>query len=926
MSTSPSVFNLIVNKIFWDPSEKKLKLYQKELDKIKLIEDTYRDEISTIEQVQAKTHEFQTRFEWLSIDDADELIKIRELLESTKYEAFALHRRACELIYGQEFNFPNVEPIKWNMIPYDVQLIGWLALHEGNIAEMRTGEWKTLVATLPAYLNALVGVPVHIVTVNDYLAHRDAREMSIIYNTLGLTVGVITHGQSFEEKRAAYTSNIVYATNNELGFDYLRDNMAIKGERRAMGEKWFAIVDEVDSILVDEARTPLIISAPDAEATSQYPRFAAMARTLLNEKHYKIDEKQKTATLTEDGIAKIEELIWVDNIYVSQHYNDLHHIENALKASTVYKRDVDYLVRGDDVLIIDEHTGRVLPGRRYSDGLHQAIEAKENVRIQQESRTLASITFQNYFRLYKKLAGMTGTAKTEEEEFYKIYHLEVIQIPTNKPIIRIDRGDLLFRTEKGKFDYIVNLLEVLHKEGQPILVGTVNVAKSEYLSGLLEKKWVPHEVLNAKQDSREAEIIAKAGQYGSVTIATNMAGRGTDIKIDERVRTLSWVVKLEWAAGTQVYPLGWLFVIGTEKHETRRIDNQLRGRSGRQGDPGLSQFMLSPQDDIMRIFGGNRLFSILASFESHPEADPLIESKALTKNITTIQKQVEGRNFDIRKHILEYDDVLNHHRLAIYSRRNRILNGSDIHADVLEMVESQALRIVEMSGYAGEAEITEDTQRAIVEGINEFAEGEIAKVEAFHDMTWTDALMSQTRVLLTGKIETLRNTGTEEEFAEFERRLTLAAIDELWMQHIDRMAHLREEVAFEWYAQKNPLVVYKERAYTHFVEMIGSIEHRVVKWLLTAKAHESLDSVNLEENLLLEYTKSGVEELETVKDIELLTHAQKLSGGGSPIMKEQRIINARNMPQEDEFPIVGRNDPCPCGSGKKYKHCHGKGL
>ncbi len=914
----------IITKLFGDPSEKKLKLYQKELEKIKEVEVNYRNEIATIEQVQAKTHEFQTRFAGLSLENSDDLAKIRELLETTKYEAFALHRRTCEIIYGQEFTFPSGEIIKWNMIPYDVQLVGWLALHSGNIAEMRTGEWKTLVATLPAYLNALIWVPVHIVTVNDYLARRDAREMWIIYNALGLTVGVISHGQSFEEKRVAYTSNIVYATNNELGFDYLRDNMAIRGDRRAMETKWFAIVDEVDSILVDEARTPLIISAPDAEATSQYPRFAAMARALVNEKHYKIDEKQRTATLTEDGIAMLEEIIWVDNIYVSQHYNDLHHIENALKASTVYKRDVDYLVRGDDVLIIDEHTGRVLPGRRYSDGLHQAIEAKENVKIQQESRTLASVTFQNYFRLYKKLSGMTGTAKTEEEEFYKIYHLEVIVIPTNKPIVRIDRGDLLFRTEKGKFEYIVTLIEALHTEWQPILVGTVNVAKSEYLSTLLAKKWIPHEVLNAKQDTREAEIIAKAGQYGSVTIATNMAGRGTDIKIDDRVRTLTWSVKLEGAAWIQEYKLGWLFVLGTEKHETRRIDNQLRGRSGRQWDPGLSQFMISPQDDIMRIFGWNRLFAILASFESHPETDPLIESKQLMKNISTIQKQVEWRNFDIRKHILEYDDVLNHHRLAIYSKRNRILSGSDIHGEILEMIESQAIRIVETSGYNWEGEVSEDIEGIISEAINDFAESSIARVELFHDSKNMDMLVRQSQILLTWKIETLRNTGTENEFSEFERRLTLAAIDELWMQHIDRMAHLREEVAFEGYAQKNPLVVYKERAYTHFVEMIGNIEHRVVKWLLTAKANESIDSVNLEETLLLEYTKSWAESLEKSQENQIAQNPHT-SWSWSPLIQTIKEMDKLSA-EENEYPNVGRNDVCPCGSGKKFKHCHGRWI
>ncbi len=534
-----------ITKLFGDPSEKKLKIYKKDLEKIKEIEKKYRDEIKTISEVQAKTHEFQSKFEGLDLDE--DIKEIKERLNSIKHEALALHRRACEIIHGQVFEFGE-EKIEWNMIPYDVQVLGALALNDGNIAEMRTGEGKTLVATLAAYLNALVGHPVHVVTVNDYLARRDAKEMSIIYNTLGLSVGVITHNQSFQDKKISYSANVVYATNNELGFDYLRDNMASDKNNRVMKRKWFAIVDEVDSILVDEARTPLIISAPAAEATSQYVRFAAIARSLENEKEYKIDEKQKTATLTEEGIRKLEEILGVDNIYVSQHYNDIHHIENALKAAAVYKRDVDYLVRDGEILIIDEHTGRVLSGRRYSDGLHQAIEAKEGVTIQQESRTLASVTFQNYFRLYKKLSGMTGTAKTEEEEFYKIYSLEVITVPTNRPIARIDRGDLLFRSEKGKFDYIVRLIEALHEKGQPVLVGTVSVAKSEYLSSLLSAKNIPHEVLNAKQDAREADIVSNAGKYGAVTIATNMAGRGTDIKIDDRVRNLDGEVILEGAA------------------------------------------------------------------------------------------------------------------------------------------------------------------------------------------------------------------------------------------------------------------------------------------------------------------------------------------------------------------------------------------
>ncbi len=919
----------LLTKIFGDSNSKRLKKYEKDLESIKKIETEYRELITTVEQVQAKTHEFQTRFAGLDIEKEEDLTEIKKRLENTKYEAFALHRRACELIYGQKFDLGNGHEVEWNMIPYDVQLIGGLTLHDGSIAEMRTGEGKTLVATLPAYLNSLIGVGVHIVTVNDYLARRDAAEMGIIYHTLGLTVGVITHGQSYEEKKNAYNSNIIYATNNELGFDYLRDNMAISPERRAMGKRWFAIVDEVDSILVDEARTPLIISAPDSEPTTKYVRFAAFARSLTAETDYKIDEKQKTATLTEAGIRKVEDYLGVDNIYVSQHFNDLHHVENALKASAVYRKDIDYLVRNDEVMIIDEHTGRVLPGRRYSDGLHQALEAKENVSIQQESRTLASITFQNYFRLYKKLAGMTGTAKTEEEEFYKIYRLEVITIPTNKPIRRIDRGDVLFRTEKWKYDYLVKLIKALHEKWQPILVGTVSVAKSEYLSNKLSEAWVPHEVLNAKQDSREAEIISKAGQYGAVTIATNMAGRGTDIKIDDRVRTLEGVVKLEWAAGVQEYPLGGLYVIGTEKHETRRIDNQLRGRSGRQGDPGLSQFLLSPQDDIMRIFGGNKLFGILASFESHPEWDPLIESNMLMKNITTIQKQVEGRNFDIRKHILEYDDVLNHHRLAIYSRRNRILGGSDIHAEVLDMIAHESERIVDTNYTPPEREYNDKDFSRLISALRDFASDETIGISTFGQDDTIELIYEKTRSVIMGKIETLRNTGTEEQFAEFERRLTLAAIDELWMQHMDRMSHLREEVAFEWYAQKNPLVVYREKAYDFFIEMIGTIEHRVVKWLVTARPAEWVDSVNLEEKLLESYTNEGEMNQETLseKQVEKLLKAEIVPG--SPVLwgieDGVQVIRVTGEKWEKiEYTGTERNAPCPCGSGKKYKQCHWK--
>lgn len=539
------MIHTILTKIFGDPSEKRVRQYTQDVEQVKIHESRLRAELTSIDLVQAKTREFMARFEGLDYMNDEDYKQIRALFNEIKHEAFAVHRIACELINGQTFELGENHSVAWNMVPYDVQLIGAFALHDGSISEMRTGEGKTLVATIAVYLNALAGVPVHVVTVNDYLAKRDASEMGIIYNTLGLTVGVIVHNQQPSEKKEQYNRNVVYATNNELGFDYLRDNMAPTIERRAMGPLFFAVIDEVDSILVDEARTPLIISAPDSEPTSKYMKFAAIAKKLENVKHYKIDEKMKTAALTEEGIMEIERILGIENIYVSAHYNDLHHIENALKAETVYERDVDYLSRNDEILIIDEHTGRVLSGRRYSDGLHQAIEAKENVTIQQESRTLASVTFQNYFRLYRKLSGMTGTAKTEEEEFYKIYHLEVIVVPTNRPMIRDDRSDLLFKNEKGKFTYVVKLIKAFHEAGQPALVGTVSVAKSEYLSDLLTAEGIPHKVLNAKQDAHEADVIGAAGHFGSVTIATNMAGRGTDIKVSDEVRNLSGEVTVE---------------------------------------------------------------------------------------------------------------------------------------------------------------------------------------------------------------------------------------------------------------------------------------------------------------------------------------------------------------------------------------------
>ena len=906
-------------KIFGDPSEKKVREYRRLTDLVRAREQELIGTLTTVEAVQEQTRAFMARFAEVdrSAEGAD--ARIRALFDEIRIDALATHCVACRLIFGQEFTLGD-RTFTWNMIPFDVQIMGALSLHDGCISEMRTGEGKTLVATLAAYLNALAGIPVHIVTVNDYLAHRDATEMGIIYTTLGLTVGCVLQRQQNEIKRPAYQCNIVYVTNNELGFDYLRDNMTIREEDRVLGPLSYALIDEVDSILIDEARTPLIISAPDDEPTEKYKKFATLARQLVKETHYKLDEKQRAVTLTEEGIVRVEQMLGIANIYVSDHYNDIHHIENALRAEYAYRRDVDYLVRDDNILIIDEHTGRTLFGRRYSDGLHQAIEAKENVTIQQESRTLASITFQNYFRLYKKLSGMTGTAKTEEEEFFKIYHLEVVAIPTNRTMVRADKPDCLFKNEKGKYQYLTNLIRECNRVGQPVLVGTVSVEKSEYLSDLLTHEGIPHRVLNAKQDAHEAEIIAGAGQYGAITIATNMAGRGTDIKVDDQVRTLTGTIKI---GIQQEYPLGGLWVIGTEKHETRRIDNQLRGRSGRQGDPGLSQFMVSPQDDIMRIFGGDKLFSIFNNpmFASIPEDEPLIESNMLTRKITSVQKQVEGRNFDIRKHILEYDDVLNHHRIVIYSRRNRILEKGDIHEDILDMFRAQCRRIVE-SVFQDENMIEWDYTRLITD-TNAFFATTIATDESdFDGVRSRDDVIERIYARITEVVDTIiARFAAREDYDTYEKRLTLQSIDELWMQHLDTMTHLREEVAFEGYAQKQPIIVYKERAYEKFMTLIEEIGFKVVKGLLSASPRQEIVEVDM-----------SARELEaTLETIIADSLAQAREQAPAPLARPSedgiRVYQAQApQPPKDanQYTGVGRNDPCPCGSGKKYKQCHGR--
>lgn len=848
----------IIKAIFWDPSEKKVKQLTKVLTKIKEFEKS--QENYTLDDVKKKTQEFKELFVWLDIHSKEDSKKIKDILESIKAEAFALVKTTAKLLYGKEFELRDGRTMTWNMIHYDVQFIWGLAIHEGAIAEMKTWEWKTLVATLPAYLNALTGYSVHIVTVNDYLANRDWAEMWVLYDALGLTTGVVYWNQPRTDKQEAYGCDIVYATNNELWFDYLRDNMVISKEDKFQKHLFFAIIDEVDSILIDEARTPLIISMPDDEPTSKYMQFAALANHLQKWVHYKIDEKQKTATLTEEWIQKVEELLRIDNIYISEHYNDIHHIENALKAMASYQRDKDYLVLDWEVQIIDEHTWRVLDWRRYSDWLHQAIEAKEWVEIKQESRTLASITFQNFFRMYWKLAWMTWTAKTEEEEFYKVYWLETLIIPTNKPIARVDKKDLLFKNEKGKFDYVVKLIKEIAATWQPILVWTVSVEKSEYLSQRLTQEWIKHNVLNAKNHAMEAEIVAEAWQKWAITIATNMAWRWTDIKLWE------WVTEL-WG----------LCIIWTEKHETRRIDNQLRWRAWRQWDPGTTQFLISPNDDIMRIFGWDKLFGIFNSpmFASLPDDEPLAQSWMLTRKVTSVQKQVEWHNFDIRKHILEYDDVMNKHRSIIYSRRDKILDNQNMHEDIKEMVQNQISALVQ-SEFTKQSQKDNFDVKEIIKKVNEFLwmeaiDDKIELDDVSNIKDWEE-LAKYIWNIAIDELEKMKDQAiSQEAFFDLEKRVVLSSIDELWMRHIDSMSKLRDEVAFEWYAQRNPLVVYKEKAFQKFDNLINEIEYKVVKSMFSIRQNEQVvleepEAVEVEN--MEELVREFEEKLKQTKDIE----------------------------------------------------------
>ncbi len=824
--------------------------------------------------------------------------------------------------------------------PFDVQVMGGVALHEGNIAEMKTGEGKTLVATMPVVLNALTGKGVHVVTVNEYLAQRDAKWMGAIYRALGLTAGVTLHGQTQEEKRAAYAADITYGTNNEFGFDYLRDNMAYSPAERAQRPMHYAIVDEVDSILIDEARTPLIISAPDEESTKLYQRFARLVPQLERGKHYAVDEKQRVVTLTDEGITRMEELLGVKDLYGASEIRLIHQLEQALRAHTLYKRDVDYVSKDGEILIVDSFTGRLMPGRRYSEGLHQAIEAKEGVRVREESRTLATITFQNYFRLYAKLAGMTGTAVTSREEFQKVYNLDVIVIPTHKQMIRSDHPDKIFSTEEAKFRAVVQEVKRRHENGQPVLVGTIAIEKSERLSGMLKRDGVPHEVLNAKHHEREAQIVAQAGQRGAVTISTNMAGRGTDIKLGEGVTDL-----------------GGLCIIGTERHEARRIDNQLRGRAGRQGDQGESQFFISMDDDVMRIFGSDRMKKVLTTLKV-PEDEP-IESGMVSKAVEAAQAKVEGFYFDARKHVLEYDDVMNRQRDAFYRQRQRIVDSSTDPA----MMRAEAVSILTdaLAEAVQEARITaepaKDLDAVSKEAIERFVnltDDEWASIQAALPREAAPELPEGARVALRSLTEARydqrRETAPPAVLADVAKVILLRSLDLLWTDHLDTMEYLRTGIGLRGYGQRDPLVEYRQEGHRLFKQLLSQFRQEAAAALFHVTIHaqrtvgsgdspptpigdsrgglgESAVGATAPQRITLTHPTAPApsgnigEEVDEVSPAGVKTTVSPL-----PVPAVQATGARQGAATATPLragPQIGRNDPCPCGSGKKYKKCHG---
>ena len=922
----------ILDKIFGDANEKVLKILKPVVEEINGLEKKY--QVMSDEELRDMTAEFRKR---LGVETEIEKIKspqpplLKGELDAILPEAFAAVREAAKRVLGQRH--------------YDVQLMGGLVLHRGQIAEMRTGEGKTLVATLPAYLNALAGRGVHVITVNDYLAKRDAEWMGKVYSFLGLSVGCITHesayiynsGQNFQfpisnfqtnsndqisndknesklilvPRKDAYNCDILYGTNNEFGFDYLRDNMVPDLASMVQRGLNYAIVDEVDSILIDEARTPLIISAPAEESTEKYYKFAELVERLKENEDYNVDEKMRAVTLTEAGLAKMESWLGVDNIYTAGGLSDAHHIEQALKARVLFKRDRDYVVKEGEVIIVDEFTGRLMFGRRYSEGLHQAIEAKEKANIQRESITLATVTFQNYFRMYKKLAGMTGTADTEAEEFEKIYKLEVVIVPTNNPMIRDDKADLIFGDQEDKYIAVIEDIVSSHKSGQPILVGTTSIEKSEFLSGVLTKRGIKHEVLNAKQHEREAEIVAQAGRKGAVTIATNMAGRGTDIMLggnpdmlisqlpgklseDERKEKIAEIKAQCAAEHIEVVAAGGLHIVGTERHESRRIDNQLRGRAGRQGDPGSTRFYLSLQDDLMRIFGGEKMQAMLTKMGFNKGES--IEHPWVTKAIENSQKKVEGRNFDIRKQLLEYDDVMNQQRDVVYSQRRELLEADDVR-DVIEdmrrdfvatMVDRHMPAHAYADDWALDALHDELQQQLTLDApVKSWVESDEVQDAGVMVERICSALaeMMQTKEERVG-VEAMHN---------FEKYLVLQMLDHHWKDHLLAMDHLRQSVGLRGYAQKQPLQEYKRESFELFAAMLGRVRMETML---------ALHQVRVEQPVPVEEPKKQEAPVQ-------------YSHGAEPVDDADHDTFKRDHPK------VGRNDPCPCGSGKKYKQCHG---
>ncbi len=784
-----------------------------------------------------------------------------ESLDDMLPEAFAVVREASRRVLG--------------MRHFDVQMIGGICLHEGKIAEMRTGEGKTLVATLPVYLNALEGKGVHMVTVNDYLARRDSEWMGRVYRFLGLSVGLIAHDMDFPERKLAYASDVTFGTNNEFGFDYLRDNMVIHPQQMVQRDLHYAIVDEVDSILVDEARTPLIISGPGQKSTDMYAVMARAVAQLKEGEDYKLDEKQKTVAPSDEAVLKVERIVGIKNLYAPENLELSHCFTAALRAKALMKRDRDYVVRDDEIIIVDEFTGRLMVGRRYSDGLHQAIEAKEGVKIQRESQTLASITFQNYFRMYDKLGGMTGTAKTEEDEFLKIYKLPVVVVPTNRPVQRVDEPDAIYKTKRAKYRAVGQAVEEIHKTGQPILIGTTSITQSEELSAILKKHGVEHNVLNAKYHEKEAEIIKDAGQKGAVTIATNMAGRGTDIQL-----------------GDGVQELGGLYILGTERHESRRIDNQLRGRAGRQGDPGRSKFYLSLEDDLLRLFASDNIASIMDRL-GMDENDP-IEHKLITRSIERAQKKVEARNFDIRKHVLEYDDVMNQQREVIYAERRKILRGEDLKENIFFMLD----KIIEseMDQYANAKLYPEEwTLDGLIEDAEKIyaPEGKLKKEEL--EAMSRDELEETLKTTARDAYAAREQLFGEENMRELEKVVMLRVVDNHWMEHLDRMDMLREGINLRAYGQRNPLVEYKIEALDMFEAMEAAIQTDIAK-LMYRVSIVTQEQQQLQDRLQTARTSHG---------------------------EESSAAETKKKPQRNKSDI-GRNDPCPCGSGKKYKNCCGR--